>query len=326
MSIVSEKIKCNFYNVGYCKNSNKGCKFYHPKVSCESEKCDYKNCQNRHQKECKFFNLEKFCKHGSKCEFKHLKKKIKSKEDSLEKQDHAVDEIIKGKDDEIKNLKKSIKETKDRKLKNNNEDLEKQIENLKKELKIKDDLVDEYKIREERLKIDLNKMKNNLKREDDNNKNKMQSKEREIQALKKEIDKFKVDLTMKNEELESSKVEIKNKDEAILKESAKEVTRRDFDRIKFLYIKAKQDLKENTDMLNKEITALRLSKSKARTEVTPNDNSCSVCEFKSKSKAGLKRHRTTQHKGENDNFKCRLCETKFKNQSELITHEDLEHG
>ena len=62
----------------------------------------------------------------------------------------------------------------------------------------------------------------------------------------------------------------------------KEVARsqRDFDRIKFLYCKAKQELKENNDMLNKEIIALRVCKSKARTEVIPNDNSCSLCEFK----------------------------------------------
>ena len=140
----------------------------------------------------------------------------------------------------------------------------------------------------------------------------MQAKEQEIQSLKKEIDKCKVDLTMKTEELESSKLEMKNKDEAIkiLKETRKEVARsqRDFDRIKFLYCKAKQELKENNDMLNKEIIALRVCKSKARTEVIPNDNSCSLCEFKSKSKPGLKRHRTTHNKGEKENFKCTLCE------------------
>jgi chromosome segregation ATPase len=250
------------------------------KVSCESEKCDYKNCQNRHQIECKFFNLKKVCKHGSDCEFKHLKKKINSKEDSTDKRENALEEIIKGKDDEIKSLKKSIKERKEKKSKTNNEDLEKQIENLKKELKIKDDLADEYKICKERLKIDLTKMDNKLKSENDDNKNKLQAKEKEIQSFKKEIDKFKVDLSIKNEELEFSKVEIKKKDEAItiLKESTKEVTNRDFDRIKFLYIKAKHELKENTDMLNKEIIALRLSKSKA--EVTPNDNFCNFCEFK----------------------------------------------
>ena len=91
--------------------------FYHPQVSCKSEKCDYKNCQNRHQKECKFFNLNNFCKHGSNCEFKHLKKKIKTKEDSLEIKDRALEDIIKAKDYEIKNLKNSIEE---RKLENDN--------------------------------------------------------------------------------------------------------------------------------------------------------------------------------------------------------------
>ena len=65
-------------------------------------------------------------------------------------------------------------------MNSNNEDLEKQIVNLKTELKIKDDLVDEYKIRDERLKIDLNKVKNNLKSGNDDHKTKCKLKNRKI--------------------------------------------------------------------------------------------------------------------------------------------------
>ena len=42
--IISDQRKCNFYNVGYCKNFDKGCTFFHPKESCNSENCDYKTC------------------------------------------------------------------------------------------------------------------------------------------------------------------------------------------------------------------------------------------------------------------------------------------
>ena len=80
MSIVSENKKCNFYNVGYCKKSKKGCMFLHPKESCQSQKCEYKTCPYRHQKECKFFKLKNYCKHGSFCEFKHLEKELDAEE------------------------------------------------------------------------------------------------------------------------------------------------------------------------------------------------------------------------------------------------------
>ena len=72
---ISEKRKCNFYNVGYCKNADKGCKFFHPEESCTTHKCDYKKCPKRHPKDCKFFKTRKCCKHGSKCKFKHENKK-----------------------------------------------------------------------------------------------------------------------------------------------------------------------------------------------------------------------------------------------------------
>ena len=171
------------------------------------------------------------------------------------------------------------------------EDLERQILDVKNELKIKDVLLNECQLSEERFK--------------------------------KELDKIKVELNTKIEEISNKEETIK-----LLKEAVKEVPRsqNDFNRIKFLYVKAKQELNETTDILNKEISALRLSKLKARTEETPDDNSCTMCAFKSTSKSGLTRHKTNKHKLGNDMFKCTECEAKFQNELELMTHKEFEHS
>ena len=108
MVIVSEKRKCNFYNVGYCKNSDKGCRFVHPEESCKSENCEYKSCPKRHQKDCKYFKYRSYCKHGSSCQFKHLKKKSDSKTDTLEEKITALKTYIEEKDDVIEELKELI--------------------------------------------------------------------------------------------------------------------------------------------------------------------------------------------------------------------------
>ena len=60
--VISEKVRCNFYNVGYCRNHDKGCKFFHPEESCYIENCD-----------CKFYKFRSFCKRGENCQFKHVK-------------------------------------------------------------------------------------------------------------------------------------------------------------------------------------------------------------------------------------------------------------
>ena len=33
--VISEKIRFNFYNVGYCRDHDNGCKFLHPEESCK---------------------------------------------------------------------------------------------------------------------------------------------------------------------------------------------------------------------------------------------------------------------------------------------------
>ena len=80
---------------------------------------------------------------------------------------------------------------------------------------------------------------------------------------------------------------------------------------------------ETTDILNKEISTLRLSTLKHRTEEIPDDNSCTMCAFKSTSKSGLKRHKTAKHKIGNNMLKCTDCDAKFQNELELMTHKEL---
>ena len=52
---ISEKIRCRYYNLGFCKYLKKGCEFNHPKVNCERPNCDYKTCTRRHNKSCKYY-------------------------------------------------------------------------------------------------------------------------------------------------------------------------------------------------------------------------------------------------------------------------------
>ena len=50
--------KCRYYNRGFCKYTNKGCRFSHPRVICkeylETRKCESKECDARHPKNCKW--------------------------------------------------------------------------------------------------------------------------------------------------------------------------------------------------------------------------------------------------------------------------------
>ena len=100
MAFISEKQKCNFYNVGYCRKWDKGCKFIHPAESCQSESCEIRSCPKRHQRECKYFKHESSCKRGSTCQFKHKKKK----KDNLDEEKRVLQKDIKEKNQTNKDL------------------------------------------------------------------------------------------------------------------------------------------------------------------------------------------------------------------------------
>lgn len=71
----NRKMKCRYYNRGYCKYKLK-CKFSHVRENCagylESGKCEAKDCPYRHQKQCKWLSTPIGCRRGVKCEYLHV--------------------------------------------------------------------------------------------------------------------------------------------------------------------------------------------------------------------------------------------------------------
>ena len=172
--IISEKRKCNFYNVGYCKNFDKGCKYLHPEESCIFENCNYKDCPKRHQKDCKFFKSKKSCRHGSDCHFKHEKKKTNSKTDIIDETVKTLHATIAEKDAIIEELK-NIKAVLEAKLNKQDElksklnlseealkDAKKQIEKKDSELKSKSKVIKQLGEREEESKNRITTLEKNV--------------------------------------------------------------------------------------------------------------------------------------------------------------------
>ena len=55
--------KCKFYNRGFCKYKQKGCRFPHPQQICKEYlnnlKCTIKDCGDRHPSDCKWFEVNR---------------------------------------------------------------------------------------------------------------------------------------------------------------------------------------------------------------------------------------------------------------------------
>ena len=62
--------KCFFFNIGYCKYKDKGCKNLHPAERCVLPTCTKRDCPKRHQKLCRYKESCKFQKDLS-CEYLH---------------------------------------------------------------------------------------------------------------------------------------------------------------------------------------------------------------------------------------------------------------
>ena len=62
--------KCYYYDKGYCKFKDK-CEFYHPNIECTNQCKNRRKCRNRHKIECKYGNDCHFLKNTS-CEYLHL--------------------------------------------------------------------------------------------------------------------------------------------------------------------------------------------------------------------------------------------------------------
>ena len=167
------------------------------------------------------------------------------------------------------------------------------------------------------------------------NEKKRKSFEVENKSLKKEIDTLKklqvekeIGDKKKDENIRLDKKEITNRDETIkhLEKRVEELTtsNRDFDRFKYLYVKANRDLKENTEIKDKEIKALRITKTKIHDEHDSGEHTCHICDFRSISKGGLKIHVTVKHRLNNE-VKCKKCEQTFESILELRNHDEYEH-
>ena len=68
--------KCRYNNCGFCKYKTK-CRYKHSKHICKShalnQKCEIKDCEDRHPAVCKWFNKEGGCKRSYECEYLHIK-------------------------------------------------------------------------------------------------------------------------------------------------------------------------------------------------------------------------------------------------------------
>ena len=61
---------CSYYKYGFCKHGN-SCRRQHIMETCEIEHCDGLNCEKRHPRTCRYYQLYKRCKFGEFCAYKH---------------------------------------------------------------------------------------------------------------------------------------------------------------------------------------------------------------------------------------------------------------
>ena len=66
---------CVYEKFGFCRNGA-GCKFTHPTLVCDDEKCNIKDCSKRHPQACRFFTNYSHCKFGDTCKFLHKRKPV----------------------------------------------------------------------------------------------------------------------------------------------------------------------------------------------------------------------------------------------------------
>ena len=69
-----KKKRCRYFNRGFCRYFDK-CRFGHPIDICKDylrdDKCERKECCDRHPKRCKWDNSDRGCRRGSECLYLH---------------------------------------------------------------------------------------------------------------------------------------------------------------------------------------------------------------------------------------------------------------
>ena len=84
-----KKVKCRYFNKGYCKFGNK-CSFLHPQnITCkqfkENGQCRFKNCDLRHPKNCRYWmKKSEGCKKYTDCKYLHNDKDKFAKRDKVQ--------------------------------------------------------------------------------------------------------------------------------------------------------------------------------------------------------------------------------------------------
>ena len=96
---VNEKLtKCAHFNKGFCKYTNKGCKFLHP---TENWACDLKECPKRHPRTCKYGSQCTYFINGI-CFYEHDKQNVSKtstdKQSKLAKKVDAIFDMLKQKE------------------------------------------------------------------------------------------------------------------------------------------------------------------------------------------------------------------------------------
>ena len=76
---------CVYEKFGFCRNGA-GCKFTHPTLVCDDEKCNIKDCSKRHPQACRFFTNYSHCKFGDTCKFLHKRKPV----DTISNEDYKT--------------------------------------------------------------------------------------------------------------------------------------------------------------------------------------------------------------------------------------------
>ena len=99
---------CLFDKFSFCKNGVK-CSRVHLKEVCLKRECDYRKCNKRHPRPCRFFRENGFCKFGTSCRYSHrVSKDIEEsnkKIESLEEVTKKLSKQVADQDNEIKALK-----------------------------------------------------------------------------------------------------------------------------------------------------------------------------------------------------------------------------
>ena len=99
---------CLFDKFSFCKNGVR-CSRVHLKEVCLKRECDYRKCNKRHPRLCRFFRENGFCKFGTSCRYSHrVSREIEENNKKIESLEKVTDKLSKQVADqevEIKALK-----------------------------------------------------------------------------------------------------------------------------------------------------------------------------------------------------------------------------